>query len=117
MSRPKTDQTPGSAGSGARWTFLSNYSHVLVCLTRDPEMRVRDIAAAVGVTERAIQRILLELEAEGVITRERDGRRNRYVIHHRVPLRHPLEAHRTIGDLLKLASESDRRGIPRPGST
>ncbi len=82
------------------WTFLTNHSHVLVCLVNDPGMRMRDMATQVGITERAVQRIISELERGGVIERERDGRRNRYRINRAVPLRHPLESHRTVGDLI-----------------
>ena len=92
--------------TGPSWTFLSNYAHVLVCLARDPKMRLRDVAAQVRVTERAVQRIVLELESAGVVTRIKAGRRNSYEIDRNLPLRHPLEAHRTIGDLLKLAGSS-----------
>jgi DNA-binding transcriptional ArsR family regulator len=82
------------------WTFLTNHSHVLVCLARDPKMRLREIAAAVGITERAVQRIMGELEEGGIITRSRDGRRNRYSINPNRCLRHPLESERTVGELL-----------------
>lgn len=84
-----------------RWTFLTNHAHVLVCLSREPEARLRDVARAVGITERAAQRIVAELEAAGVIERERRGRRNAYRIHRRARLRHPLESHRTVGGLLR----------------
>jgi predicted transcriptional regulator len=84
------------------WTFLSNYGHVLVCLARDPEMRLRDVALKVGITERAVQRIVADLEAANILTRSRDGRRNRYEINYNQPLRHSLESHRTIADLLKM---------------
>lgn len=83
-----------------RWTFLSNHGHVALVLARDSEARVRDIAAAVGVTERAVQRILAELEEGGVIERERVGRRNHYRLNIDRPLRHPLEANHTVGELL-----------------
>ena len=88
------------------WTFLSNYAHVLVCLNNDPVSRLRDIAQQVGITERAVQRIISELEQADIITRIRDGRRNRYELHLDHPLRHPLEAHRNIGDLLALVNTS-----------
>jgi DNA-binding transcriptional ArsR family regulator len=88
-------------GSGG-WTFLSNHTHVLVCLAGQGDPTVRDIAQQVGITERAVLRIVSELEQAGVLTRERDGRRNRYRIDAEVPLRHPLEAHCRIGDLLAL---------------
>ncbi|MEM9071950.1 MAG: winged helix-turn-helix domain-containing protein [Myxococcota bacterium] len=84
------------------WTFLSNHAHVLLCISRDPDTRLRDIAANVGITERAVQRIVMELVEAGVLERERHGRRNHYRLHGGVPLRHPLESHRTVGDLVKL---------------
>lgn len=83
------------------WTFLSNYSHVLICLSGDPGMRMRDVAQNVGITERAVQRIVSELEAAGALRRTKEGRQNRYEIAMDLPLRHPLEKHRTIGDLLR----------------
>ena len=83
------------------WTLFSNYAHVLICLAGDPDMRLRDVASAVGITERAVQRIVAELEAAEIVSRERDGRRNHYVIHFDQPLLHPLEAHCTVGDLLR----------------
>jgi DNA-binding MarR family transcriptional regulator len=86
----------------ADWTFLTNHSHVLICLARNPDARLRDVASDVGITERAVQRIVLELERAGVIERQREGRRNRYRIAREVPLRHPVEAHCTVGSLLQL---------------
>lgn len=83
-----------------QWTFLSNHGHVLVCLARDPEARLRDVALAVGITERAVQKIVSDLEEAGVVERLRDGRRNRYRLHPERPLRHPIEAHRSVGALL-----------------
>jgi len=88
----------------ARWTFLSNHTHVLVCLAADGDLTVRDIAARVGITERAVLRIVAELEQAGVLTREREGRRNRYRIDLEARLRHPLEAHCRIGELLALVT-------------
>lgn len=82
------------------WTFLSNHGHVLVCLARDPDARLRDVAQSVGITERAVQKIVSDLEVGGVVERVRDGRRNRYRLFVDRPLRHPLEAHRTVGSLL-----------------
>ncbi len=84
------------------WTFLTNHSHVLLCLTEDSEMRLRDVAERVGITERAVFRIIADLEEAGVITRHREGRRNQYEVHGNQPLRHPVEKHRTVGDLLGL---------------
>lgn len=82
------------------WTFLTNHSHILVCLIDNPTIRIRDLALAVGITERAVQRILTELEEAGVLEKVREGRRNRYVVFLDFPLRHPLESHRTLRELL-----------------
>ena len=84
------------------WTFLTNHAHVLFCLTKDPEIRLRDVADKVGITERAVQRIVTELETAGFITRQRNGRRNSYIVHRHHPLRHPIESHRSVNDLLNL---------------
>lgn len=82
------------------WTFLSNHSHVLICLARDPGQRMRDVAAQVGITERAVQRIVRELVEARVLAAHKQGRRNHYVIDREVHLRHSLESQRTVGDLL-----------------
>lgn len=82
------------------WTFLSNHAHVLVCLARDPDARLRDISEQVGITERAVHRIITELEDGGVITRQREGRRNHYEIDLGASMRHPMESARTVGSLL-----------------
>lgn len=87
------------------WTFLSNHGHTLLCIARDSDIRVRDIAQAVGITERGVQRILAELEEAGVISRHRQGRRTRYFINESVSLRHPIEANHSVGELLRLADE------------
>ena len=86
----------------ADWDFLTNHAHVLLCLRRDPTARMRDVAAAVGITERAAQRIVAELEEDGYLSRERDGRRNRYVLHEGRSLRHPLEGSHTVDELAAL---------------
>lgn len=98
----------------ASWTFLSNHTHVLVCLAGSEAFTVRDIASEVGITERAVMRILSDLEAGGVLERERDGRRNRYRIDVKMPLRHPLEQHCTIGDILALVNGSPSNTAKRP---
>jgi DNA-binding transcriptional ArsR family regulator len=85
-----------------RWDFLTNHAHVLTCVADDPGIRLRDIAAAVGITERAAHRILSELVDEGYVLRERDGRRNRYQVVPERPLRHPLVQERAVGDLLRV---------------
>ncbi len=88
-------------GASADWNFLSNHAHVLVCLARDPEARLRDIAIDVGITERRVSSIVTDLEAEGVVKISRVGRRNSYSINRRARLRHPLESHQTVGNLLR----------------
>jgi len=85
-----------------RWDFLTNHAHVLVCIAGDPSIRLRDIAAAVGITERAAHRIVSELVDEGYVLREREGRRNRYKVKAKLPLRHPLAEEREVGELLKV---------------
>ena len=87
------------------WTFLSNHGHVAVCLARDPEGRLRDIADQVGITERRVAAIIAELEAAGIVSRKRVGRRNSYTVNREAKLRHPVESHRTVGDLLKAIGE------------
>jgi DNA-binding transcriptional ArsR family regulator len=89
-------------GASTAWTFLSNHAHVLLLLARDPEIRLRDVSERVGITERAVQRIVADLEAAHYIERERQGRRNRYRVHPEMPLRHPVEAHRRIGSLIAM---------------
>ena len=84
------------------WTFLTNHSHVLVCFLRDPTLRMRDVAALVGITERAVQRIVNELSEAGYLQVIKEGRRNIYEVHSDLPLRHPIEAHRSVGELLGL---------------
>jgi predicted transcriptional regulator len=86
----------------SRWTFLTNHLQVLACLARDPELRIRDIANLVGITERATVQILSQLEASGYVTKTRVGRRNHYTIHPERPLRHPLQNGRQVGELLRL---------------
>ena len=91
--------------AGRHWTFLSNHGHVLVCLARDPEARLRDVAQLVGITERAVQKILGDLDDAGIVERRREGRCNRYRLRTDLPLRHPLEAHRTVAALLGMVLE------------
>ena len=81
------------------WTFLTNHAHVLLVVRRDSQARLRDVAAAVGITERAVQLILSDLEGAGYLRRTRVGRRNEYEVTGG-PLRHPLEQGRAVDDLL-----------------
>ena len=84
------------------WTFFSNYGHVLVSLAQNPEVRLRDVAQQVGITERAVQKIVRDMQDAGFITITKQGRRNRYRINKRRSLRHGLESHCTVGKLLAL---------------
>jgi DNA-binding MarR family transcriptional regulator len=96
LARAAKDQPKG------RWLFLTNHAHVLLCVARDPQARTRDIAEQVGITERATQRILADLVAEGYVSRAKIGRRNRYKINPRGRLRHPIFQNLTIGPLLEV---------------
>ena len=88
--------------SAPTWTFLTNHAHVLLCLARDPSVRIRELSDQVGITERAVQRILAELEEAGYVTHARDGRRNVYKVRASMPFRHPVERHRKIAALLAI---------------
>ena len=93
------------------WTLFSNHGHVLVCLARDHEARLRSVASDVGITERAVQKIVKELRHAGIITITRHGRCNRYVINRRKNLRHPLESKCTVGRLLQLLSANEKSSV------
>jgi predicted transcriptional regulator len=98
--------SPPADSAGPHWTFLTNHGHVLVLLSRNPSLVLREVALQVGITERAVQRIIADLEASGFIEREKIGRQNHYRIRADRPLRHPNESHRTIGELLALINGS-----------
>lgn len=89
----------------AHWTFLTNHAQVLLCISRNNRLTAREIAATVGVTERAVQRILDDLEEAGYITRFRDGRNNRYDVNPDLPMRHPAQQGHAIRDLLDLLGD------------
>jgi DNA-binding MarR family transcriptional regulator len=84
------------------WTFLTNHSHVLLCIARDPDIRLRDMALRVGITERAAQKIVHDLSSAGYVAVSRHGRRNHYRLLPGGRFRHPLEATREVADLLNL---------------
>ena len=88
------------------WTLFSNHGHVLVCLARNKRARLRDVASDVGITERAVQKIVSELQQAGLIAITKHGRCNQYEIHGKKNLRHPLEAQCTVGRLLQLIVKS-----------
>jgi len=85
------------------WTFLTNHAHVLLCIAKQPSSTMRDVATQVGITERAVQRIVADLEAAGYLERRRAGRCNRYRVKEQMPLRHSLERHEEVSSLLALA--------------
>ncbi|MEM9445071.1 MAG: winged helix-turn-helix domain-containing protein [Verrucomicrobiota bacterium] len=89
-----------NGGPAANWTYLTNHTHVLICLAQDSELTLRDVSTKVGITERAVQRIVADLEVAGVLTRHREGRNNRYKINRNSKLRHNVESHRTVGGLI-----------------
>jgi DNA-binding MarR family transcriptional regulator len=101
MSRPESNS----------WHFLTNHAQVLLCIENNPDVRMRDIAETVGVTERAAQRITNDLVEAGYVTRERIGRRNRYRINRKARMRHPAQREHPIGELLALLSSDE---VPTP---
>ena len=95
------------------WTFLTNHAQVLVCIARDPGIRLRDIGQRVGITERAAHRIVVELADAGYITRQRNGRRNHYTINTHFPLPEPIAHEQNVGELLAILTgppQASRRG-------
>jgi DNA-binding MarR family transcriptional regulator len=100
----KLDEPRGDARPAGTWAFLTNHANVLVCIARDPDSRARDIAEQVGITERAAQRILADLIADGYVTRTKVGRRNRYEIDPRGHLRHPVVRDLSVGPLIEVLS-------------
>ena len=104
MSKTNQSADEGANGgkAGGGWTFFTNHSHVLILLSREPDLRLRDVAERVGITERAVQRIVADLEEARILQRIRDGRRNRYQVDVGRPLRHSVEAHCTVEDLLRI---------------
>jgi predicted transcriptional regulator len=91
-----------SSPESRSWHFLTSHAQVLLCLQRNPRVRLRDVAETVGITERAAQRIVSDLVEAGYVYREREGRRNHYVLDRSVPMRHPSQLNHEIGDLLDL---------------
>lgn len=100
------------------WTFLTNHAQVLVCVAHDPGVRLRDIGERVGITERAAHRIVVELADAGYITRERNGRRNRYAIKTHLPRPDPVAREQNVGELLEIltATHGSGRQVDRTGT-
>lgn len=99
---PNFIKTETEAKNGHHWTFLTNHAHVMLCLANNNSLRMRDIAETIGITERTVQQIVRDLSKNGYIKLSREGRCNRYEIDQTVSLRHPIEQHKTIGDLIEL---------------
>ena len=95
--------------SAASWTFLTNHAQVLLCIARDPGVRLRDIADRVGITERSAYAIVLDLAEAGYIVKEKAGRRNRYQIQAHLPLPEPTSRERTVGEVLALLAGTESR--------
>jgi DNA-binding MarR family transcriptional regulator len=91
------------------WFFLSNHGNVLLCIARDPRIRISEIADSVGIGERAAQKIVADLVADGYVVRTKEGRRNRYQVNRRAHLRHPLFADLQIAPLLDALRDGDAR--------
>ena len=96
-----------SRGPTPSWSFLTNHAQVLLCIAHDPGIRLREIGEAVGITERAAHRIVVELADAGYISRARNGRRNHYTIQSHLPLPDPLASEQKIGDLLAILTGSE----------
>jgi DNA-binding MarR family transcriptional regulator len=101
-SQAASDQKP--------WRFLTNHTQVLLAIARDPDVRLRDIAGMVGVTERAAQRIVADLIESGYVKRERIGRRNRYRVNREIEMRHRQQLGHEIGPLLDLLELDEGTG-------
>jgi len=91
----------------ANWTFLTNHARVLLCIAHDPGVRLRDIAASLGITERSAYGIVTDLTTVGYVVKQKDGRRNRYQIQAHLPLPEPTRRERTVGEVLALLVGTD----------
>jgi hypothetical protein len=108
-------------GRSERWTFLTNHGHALICIARDPRVRLRDVAGLLGVTERTAQAIVNDLVDGGYVLRTRVGNRSQYVVRASLPLRHPVERDHAVGELIDLmapgpAPQQATQGSPRHDS-
>jgi DNA-binding MarR family transcriptional regulator len=89
------------------WTFVTNHTQVLLAINRDGDVRMRDIAVTVGITERAAQRIVKDLIGAGYVTREHVGRRNHYIVNPELKMRHPAQREHDVGTLLDVLQQHD----------
>jgi DNA-binding Lrp family transcriptional regulator len=114
----KIEEPENETRPAGTWAFLTNHAHVLLCIARDPRSRARDIARQIGITERATQRILADLIADGYVKRTKVGRRNHYTIDLGGHLRHPVFRDLSVGPLLEVLNRDGQpqpRPTPRPG--
>ena len=95
------------------WSFFTNHARVLICIAGDPELRLRDLSAALGITERSAYGIVADLVQAGYVVKDKEGRRNRYRVEGHLPLPEPIGRERTIGEILVLLVEADARRRPR----
>lgn len=102
MKKQLSSRVPDNTSKVPPWTFLTNHAHVLICIARDKQAVLRDVAEQVGITERAVQRIVADLEEAGYIQRFKEGRQNRYQLTLTKPLRHPIESNCHVSDFVKL---------------
>ena len=101
----------------AEWSFLTNHARALLFIAQNPDVRLRDLAVALDVTERTAYGIVVDLTEAGYVVKEKDGRRNRYHIQEHLPLRDSIGRERTIGEVLDLLVEVRRRRRGRPGKS
>lgn len=101
----------------ADWSFLTNHARALLFIAHDPEARLRDLAAALDITERSAYRIVGDLTEAGYVLKERDGRRNRYELQTHLPLGEPVGRDRTVGEMLELLTDPKLRRARRPPQT
>jgi DNA-binding MarR family transcriptional regulator len=106
MSKSRNASLVFMARSRPEWSFLTNHGQVLLCIADDAGSTLREIGERVGITERAAHRIVGELEASGYLSRERNGRRNRYTLRPHLPLPDPVARERQIGDLIEVLADT-----------
>jgi hypothetical protein len=97
----------------ATWSFFTNHARVLICISRDPGLRLRDMAAVLSITERSAYGIVSDLVEAGYVVKEKDGRRNRYRVQSQLPMPEPVTQERTIGEVLGVLVDVDARGHRR----
>lgn len=105
-------QFDGDPATPSTWLVLTNHGNVLLCVARDPTIRISELADRVGIGERAAQKIIADLVSDGYLLRRKEGRRNRYEINRSAQLRHPLFADLEIGPLLDLLRDSSMPSAP-----